>query len=104
MRPQNKQKPFGQLSYFCYTSHEILSHLTPQDEIKFVIGNIDDYEWTKKKIDKYNMTNKWSVLISPVFDKMSLEKLSSWILNDNLAVRLQLQMHKYIWDPDKTGV
>lgn len=83
---------------------EILSHLNPQDEIKFVIGNSEDYKWTKKKLETYNLTDKWTVLISPVFNKISPEKLAGWILNDNLDVRLQLQLHKYIWDPSKTGV
>ena len=50
------------------------------------------------------MTNKNTVLMSPVFDMMSPETLSNWILDDNLDVRMQIQMHKYIWDPDKTGV
>ena len=53
---------------------------------------------------KYNLNKKWTVLFSPVFGKISLEELANWILKDNLKVRLQLQMHKYIWDPDKRAV
>ncbi len=83
---------------------EIVADLNPRDEIKFVIGDINDYKWAKKKIDTHNMTNKNTVLMSPVFDMMSPETLSNWILDDNLDVRMQIQMHKYIWDPDKTGV
>ena len=82
----------------------IIDELNDKDEIKFVIGNQEDYEWTKSKINKYNLNQKWTILISPVFGKISLEKLAEWILKDNLDVRLQLQMHKYIWDPDKQGV
>ena len=82
----------------------IIDELNDKDEIKFVIGNQEDYEWTKSKINKYNLNQKWTILISPVFGKISLEKLAEWILQDNLDVRLQLQMHKYIWDPDKQGV
>ena len=82
----------------------IVDELNDKDEIKFVIGNLEDYEWTKSKIDKYGLNKKWVVLFSPVFGKISLEKLADWILEDNLNVRLQLQMHKYIWDPDKRAV
>tara|TARA_Y100000590_G_scaffold54965_1_gene57476 strand:+ start:74 stop:724 length:651 start_codon:yes stop_codon:yes gene_type:complete len=82
----------------------ILDELTNEDQIKFVIGDYKDYKWTKKKIEKHKLNEKWEVLISPVFDKLSLESLSNWMLNDNLDVRLQLQMHKYIWEPNKRGV
>ena len=82
----------------------ILDELNNFDEIKFVIGNLKDYQWTKKKIKDYSLTLKWSVLISPVFGKITLEQLANWILKDNLNVRLQLQMHKYIWNPNKQGV
>ena len=82
----------------------IIDELNDKDEIKFVIGDFKDYEWTKSKIDKYDLDKKWVVLFSPVFGKISLEKLANWILKDNLNVRLQLQMHKYIWDPDKRAV
>ena len=82
----------------------ILDELNKEDEIKFVIGNKIDYQWTKKIVEKYQLNKKWTVLLSPVFEKLSLEKLSKWILTDNFNVRLQLQMHKYIWDPEKRGV
>ena len=82
----------------------ILDELNNFDEIKFVIGNLKDYQWTKKKIKDYSLNLKWSVLISPVFGKITLEQLANWILKDNLNVRLQLQMHKYIWNPNKQGV
>ena len=61
-------------------------------------------EWTKNKIKKLNLSKKWSILISPVFNKISLEELANWILQDNIDVRLQLQMHKYIWDPNTRAV
>ena len=82
----------------------IVDELNPKDEIKFVIGDRVDYDWTKEKIEKYNLNTKWTVLISPVFDKITLAKLAEWILEDNLNVRLQLQMHKYIWDPETRAV
>jgi 7-carboxy-7-deazaguanine synthase len=82
----------------------IIDELNDKDEVKFVIGDQQDYQWTKSKINEYNLNQKWTVLLSPVFGKIPLEKLAEWILEDNLDVRLQLQMHKYIWDPDKQGV
>ena len=82
----------------------ILDELDKESQIKFVVETQEDYEWTKRKIEKYKLNKKWEILISPVFDKLSLERLSDWILKDNLDIRLQLQMHKYIWDPDRTGV
>ena len=82
----------------------IIDELNDKDEVKFVIGDQQDYQWTKSKINEYNLNQKWTVLLSPVFGKISLEKLAEWILEDNLDVRLQLQMHKYIWAPDKQGV
>tara|TARA_Y100000996_G_scaffold137435_2_gene104540 strand:+ start:5733 stop:6386 length:654 start_codon:yes stop_codon:yes gene_type:complete len=82
----------------------ILDELNLKDEIKFVIGDLDDYKWVKAKISKYNLDSKWTILLSPVFGKITLEEMANWILEDNLKVRLQLQMHKYIWDPEKQGV
>ena len=82
----------------------IVDELNNSDEIKFVIGNLEDYLWTKKKINYYNLNLNRTVLISPVFGKIKLEQLADWILEDSLNVRLQLQMHKYIWNPDKQHV
>ena len=82
----------------------ILEELVPHDEIKFVIGDYNDYKWVKEKIKKYSLDKKWTVLVSPVFNKIELKELADWILRDNLNVRLQLQMHKYIWDPETRAV
>ena len=81
----------------------IISDLECHDEIKFVIGNKEDYEWTKNKIKEYKLNNK-KILISPVHDALNPQTLSEWILKDNLKVRLQMQLHKYIWSPEKKGV
>ena len=83
---------------------DIIDQLNKKDEIKFVIGNIEDYNWVKAKIIKYNLDEKWTVLLSPVFNKISVDTLAEWILEDNLNVRFQLQIHKYIWDPDRRAV
>lgn len=82
----------------------ILNDLTIKDEIKFVIGNREDFDWAVSKINKFNLTNKWTVLFSPVFDQMDYEALSQWILESRLPIRFQIQMHKHIWDSETTGV
>ena len=81
----------------------IISDLQQHDEIKFVIGDKEDYEWTKNKIEEHNLNDR-KILISPVHDLLNSQTLSEWILKDNLKVRLQLQLHKYIWSPDTKGV
>ena len=82
----------------------ILNDLLPWDEIKFVVGDKSDYLWVKKKVEDLNLTDSWVVLISPIHGSLELEKLSKWILDDGLKVKMQLQLHKYIWHPDKKGV
>jgi 7-carboxy-7-deazaguanine synthase len=74
------------------------------DEVKFVIGNRDDYEWTKKIISEYKLMDKATVLMSPVFNEIQNIDLATWILEDKLDVRFQLQLHKYIWHPETRGV
>lgn len=78
--------------------------IKPNDEVKFVIGNREDYEWTKEIINKYDLTNKCEVLLSTVFGELENIELVEWILEDNLKVRFQTQLHKHIWEPDKKGV
>lgn len=84
--------------------YENLEYLKPVDEIKFIIGNREDYEWTREIIGKYNLTERFTVLLSVVFGKLEPVKLVDWILEDKLNVRYQLQMHKFIWEPDRKGV
>jgi len=81
----------------------IINDLKEHDEIKFVIGNREDYEWSKNKINQYNLKNK-NLLFSPVHNTLDSKVLSEWILEDNLKVRLQIQIHKYIWDSKTTGI
>jgi 7-carboxy-7-deazaguanine synthase len=78
--------------------------LTLRDEVKFVIGDRQDYEWSKEKISRHGLAAKCPVLMSVVFGKLEPVTLSEWILQDRLDVRFQLQMHKYIWHPEKRGV
>ncbi len=81
-----------------------VAFLKPIDEVKFVIGSRADYRWSKTIIEKYQLDEKVTILFSSVFGEIEHEELVNWILEDKLNVKYQLQMHKYIWDPDKTGV
>ena len=84
--------------------YENVKFIKKNDEIKFVIGSREDYEWTKEIIIKYKLNDKCPILFSVVFDQLEPVTLSEWILEDKLDVIYQLQMHKYIWEPDKRGV
>ncbi len=82
----------------------ITDELQKQDEVKFVIGDTNDYEWAKSKLFEYNLSNKCTVLFSPVYNLLSPKLLVSWILRDSLDCRLNLQLHKIIWDNSTKGV
>ena len=84
--------------------YENIYYLKRNDEVKFVIGNLEDYDWSKNIINQYQLTEKCTVLFSNVFSELEPVQLAEWILNDNLKVRFQIQMHKYIWSPTKRGV
>jgi len=84
--------------------YENLKYLKQDDELKFVIGNREDYDWSKETITKYSISGKCKILFSIVFGKLESVELVSWIIEDKLDVRYQLQMHKYIWHPEKKGV
>jgi len=83
---------------------ENITLLKSLDEVKFVIGSREDYDWAKSIIAQYKLDEKCHVLFSPVFGAIELQALTHWILTDNLNVRFQLQMHKYIWSPETRGV
>jgi 7-carboxy-7-deazaguanine synthase len=75
-----------------------IGELLPQDQVKFVICNREDYEWSRFKLDEYQLIERVSdVLFSPSFEQLSGTELAEWILADNLQVRLQLQLHKLLW-------
>ncbi|MDX9789977.1 MAG: 7-carboxy-7-deazaguanine synthase, partial [Candidatus Kapabacteria bacterium] len=84
---------------------ENMEYLTKQDEIKFVVDSKEDYEWAKKFILDNDLSSKVeNILLSPVFGRLEYIDLAEWILHDNLPVRMQIQLHKYIWSPNKRGV
>jgi len=78
--------------------------LNNNDQVKFVIGNLEDYQFAKETIIKYKLDKICTVLLSPVFAEMNAQKLAEWILKDNLPVRMQLQIHKFIWQSETRGV
>jgi len=84
--------------------YENINYLKPVDELKFVIGSREDYEWTVEVMKKYDLENKCKILFSVVFGKLEPVQLVNWILKDKLNVRFQLQMHKFIWHPEIKGV
>jgi 7-carboxy-7-deazaguanine synthase len=82
-----------------------IAFLNPHDEVKFVLSDRGDYDWAVKIINTHNLTNKVdTILFSPVFGKLDYLTLAQWILADELSVRLQIQVHKHIWDPATRGV
>jgi 7-carboxy-7-deazaguanine synthase len=84
--------------------YENIKCLKPTDEVKFVMGTREDYEWTKAILLQYGLTRICHILFSVVFSSLEPVTLVNWILEDKLDVRFQLQMHKYIWEPTAKGV
>ena len=81
-----------------------LEHLREDDEVKFVIGERGDYDWAREVIERHRLTERCGVLVSPVFGRLAPAELASWMLQDGLAVRLQVQLHKVIWPGARRGV
>jgi 7-carboxy-7-deazaguanine synthase len=78
--------------------------LTPRDEVKFVIADRADYEFARDVVRAHGLAARVSVLFSPVHGSGVLQPLAEWMLADALPVRLQVQLHKYIWGVDRRGV
>jgi 7-carboxy-7-deazaguanine synthase len=82
-----------------------LEHIGPRDEIKFVLSDRADYEWMRDVIRERSLPERTpNLLASAVFGKLATKQLVAWVLEDSLPVRVQLQMHKYVWAPDTQGV
>lgn len=82
-----------------------LEHIGPLDEIKFVLADRDDYEWMREAIRRRCLVERTRALLaSTVFGRLAARDLAAWVLEDALPVRVQLQLHKYIWGPDVGGV
>ena len=76
---------------------ENLQRLSPQDQLKWVICDRHDYEWSKQFIQQYALWDKVELLFSPSHQQLEARQLADWILEDQLAVRFQLQLHKQLW-------
>lgn len=83
---------------------ENLDHLSPNDEVKFVIKDREDYQWAVEAVKKHKLEERVKLIFSPVFGELELVDLAQWILQDKLSARFQVQMHKFIWDPATKGV
>jgi 7-carboxy-7-deazaguanine synthase len=76
---------------------ENLSHLSKHDQIKFVICSREDYEWSKAILEQYKLNQHCEILFSPSYQQQPAGQLADWIIEDQLPVRLQIQLHKYLW-------
>jgi 7-carboxy-7-deazaguanine synthase len=83
---------------------ENLFALKPSDQIKFVIASRRDFLWAQEKIGEHELARRFTVLLSPAFGLVRPLDLAKWLLETHLPVRMQLQLHKYIWDPKARGV
>jgi 7-carboxy-7-deazaguanine synthase len=82
-----------------------LGRLRATDEVKFVIADRGDWDYAQTVIQKYDLQNKaGAILISPAWEQIDLKALAEWVTSSGLNVRMQLQLHKYIWGADVRGV
>lgn len=81
--------------------YENIPLLRPHDQVKFVVANEDDYQWTRFKIDEYGLNKRVEeVLLSPSFLELPASQLADWVVRDRLPVRMQLQLHKILWQDE----
>ncbi len=78
--------------------YDNIEHLNPQDQVKFVIADEADYRWSKETMARYRLAERCQILFSPVMGEMPPERLADKILADQLPVRFQIQLHKYLWN------
>lgn len=83
---------------------ENLAYLTSKDELKFVVADRRDFDWALETMAPQRSWERHQVLVSPAFGVLPPDDLAAWILAAGLPVRLNLQLHKYIWPPDARGV
>jgi 7-carboxy-7-deazaguanine synthase len=81
-----------------------LDVLKPSDQIKFVIASRGDFHWAEETIRSRNLDRRFTVLLSAVFGSVTPLELGNWLLQSGLQVRFQLQLYKYVWDPEGRGV
>jgi 7-carboxy-7-deazaguanine synthase len=78
--------------------YQNIDYLSSKDQVKFVIGNNEDYDWSKATLTKYGLLERCEVLFSPVMGLQNPTELADKILQDRLPVRFQIQLHKLLWD------
>jgi 7-carboxy-7-deazaguanine synthase len=78
--------------------------LRPKDEVKFVLCDRADFDWAVAQVRAHNLTDRCPVLFSPSFGRVHPTDLAAWVLESGLPVRLQIQLHKILWDPNARGV
>jgi 7-carboxy-7-deazaguanine synthase len=88
----------GEVSKNRYDNVELLQ---AKDQLKFVICSRDDYDWARDKLDEYQLAERCEVLFSPIHGELEPAQLADWIVEDNLPVRMQLQLHKYLWGDEQ---
>jgi 7-carboxy-7-deazaguanine synthase len=76
---------------------ENFQHLTPRDQLKFVICSREDYDWSKAFLQEHRLNERSRILFSPSYNQLPPTQLAEWILADRLPVRFQLQLHKILW-------
>ena len=81
-----------------------LDEIGQHDEVKFVVTARNDYEWAKDVIGAFRLTQRCGILVSPAFGFVRPEDLARWMIDDRLPARLNLQLHKYIFDSERRGV
>lgn len=81
-----------------------LDRIARKDEVKFVIKDRADYEFARTITERHNLAGRCPILFSPSFGELDPRQLAEWVLADKLPVRVQLQLHKFIWDPQTRGV
>ena len=85
----------GEVSKNLYSN---VDHLNHQDQVKFVICNREDYDWAREQLSSLDLIDRCEILFSPVHGDLTSTDLAEWIIADNLPVRMQIQLHKYLWN------
>jgi 7-carboxy-7-deazaguanine synthase len=82
-------------------NYDNIQHLKSQDQLKFVICDRNDYEWACHKLSEYDLASRCEILFSPIHSELKPAELADWIIEDNLPVRMQIQIHKYLWGDEQ---
>jgi 7-carboxy-7-deazaguanine synthase len=83
---------------------ESLRFLRPHDEVKFVVGTREDFDWSIQLIAEHGLHQRLQLLFSPIWDSVTPRELTDWVLQSGFDARVQVQLHKIIWDPATRGV